>query len=94
VKRLKKKAPGHGEWVLGGVLLAVLVGLAAVSQGYWRRGLSLIGLALVIAGVLRGLLPVRRVGLLAVRSRPFDTLLLLGAGIALVALVFSVPPRS
>jgi hypothetical protein len=86
---VKNKTPGHGEWVLGAVLLAVLVGLAAVGQHYWRTGLSLIGLALVVAG----LLPVRRVGLLAVRSRPFDTLLLLGAGIALVALVYSVPTR-
>ena len=90
---MKKKTPGHGEWVLGAVLLAVLIGLAAVGQHYWRTGLSLIGLALVVAGLLRGFLPVRRVGLLAVRSRPFDTLLLLSAGIALVALVYSVPTR-
>jgi hypothetical protein len=88
---VKNKTPGHGEWVFGAVLLAVLVGLVAVGKHYWRTGLSLIGLALFVAGLLRAFLPVRRVGLLAVRSRPFDTLLLLTVGVALVALVFSVP---
>lgn len=88
---MRNASPGHSEWVLGGALLAVLVGLAAVGQHHWRMGLSLIGVTLVVAGLLRALLPVRRVGLLAVRSRAFDAVLMLSVGIALVVLVYSVP---
>ena len=44
------------------VLLVVGLGLLLVTFQYWRTGLIVIGLALVGAGVLRLLLPVRRAG--------------------------------
>ena len=70
-------------------ILVVGVGLVLVTFGYWRRGLVVIGLALIGAAVLRLLLPLRRVGLLAVRSRSVDVLLLAGAGLALTVLTLT-----
>jgi hypothetical protein len=76
-------------------LLAVLVlvgsGLLLVAVGGWRRGLVVIGLALVVAALLRLLLPVRRVGFLAVRSRLTDVLLLAGSGTALTIVALTLP---
>jgi hypothetical protein len=49
------------------------------------------GLALVGAALLRLLLPVRRVGFLAVRSRPVDVLLLAGTGLAMTVVALAIP---
>ncbi|PWW22858.1 hypothetical protein JD79_02021 [Geodermatophilus normandii] len=76
---------------LAAVLVAVAVGLGMVAVEHWRRGLLVVGLALVGAGLLRLVLPVRRVGFLAVRSRPVDVVLMAGAGVALSALTLVVP---
>ncbi|MGY1673240.1 DUF3017 domain-containing protein [Geodermatophilus sp. SYSU D00710] len=73
------------------VLVAVAVGLGMVALEHWRRGLLVVALALVGAGVLRLVLPVRRVGFLAVRSRPVDVVLMAGAGAALAVLSILVP---
>ncbi len=73
------------------VLLTVGTGLLLVTVGHWRRGLVVIGLTLVAAGVLRLLLPVRRVGFLAVRSRPTDVVLMAGAGLALTVIALAIP---
>jgi len=73
------------------VLVAVAVGLVMVTFEHWRRGLVVMGLAMVAGGLLRLLLPVRRVGFLAVRSRPIDVVLLLGVGVTLTAFALAVP---
>jgi Protein of unknown function (DUF3017) len=73
------------------VLIAVGVGLVLVTFSHWRRGLVVVGLALVGAALLRLLLPVRRVGFLAVRSRPVDVVLLGGAGLALTVIALAIP---
>ena len=73
------------------VLLVVGVGLLQVAFEHWRRGLVVIGLALVGAALLRLLLPLRRVGFLAVRSRPVDVVLLAGTGIALTVIALAIP---
>jgi hypothetical protein len=73
------------------VLAAVTAGLAAVSQDYWRRGLLVIGTILLGAGLVRLVLPERLVGLLAVRSRPFDVTMLVVLGAGIVALTLTVP---
>ncbi len=73
------------------VLLTVGAGLLVVTVGYWRRGLVVIGVALVVAAVLRLLLPLRRVGFLAVRSRPVDVVLLAASGLALTVIALTIP---
>jgi hypothetical protein len=76
-------------------LLAVLVtvgsGLVLVTFEHWRRGLVVMGLALVGAALLRLLLPVRRLGFLAVRGRPVDVVLLAGMGLALTVIALAIP---
>jgi hypothetical protein len=73
------------------VLVMVGVGLLLVAFDHWRRGLVVIGLSLIIAALLRLLLPVRRVGFLAVRSRPMDVVLLAVAGLALAVTALTIP---
>ena len=70
-------------------ILVVGAGLLLATLGQWRRGLVVIGLALIGAALLRLFLPVRRVGLLAVRSRSVDVLLLAGTGLALTVLTLT-----
>ena len=76
------------------VLIAVGVGLLLVTFEHWRRGLVVVGLALVGAALLRLLLPVRRVGFLAVRSRPVDVVLMAVAGFALTIIALAIPTAS
>jgi hypothetical protein len=74
------------------VLVAVGLGLFVVAVNRWRLGLVIVGLALIGAAVLRLLLPVRRAGFLAVRSRPVDVVLLAGTGLALAVIALMLPP--
>jgi hypothetical protein len=73
------------------VLIVVGLGLLQVALDHWRTGLVVIGLALVGAAVMRLLLPVRRAGFLAVRSRPVDVVLLAGTGLALTVVALTIP---
>ena len=50
-----------------------------------------VNLALVGAALLRLFLPERRVGFLAVRSRPVDVVLLAAAGLALTTISLAIP---
>jgi hypothetical protein len=76
-------------------LLLVLAGFAAgvtlVGLHYWRKGLFVTGLALLLGGFLRLVLPTRRAGALAVRSRTTDVLTLAAFGAAVVLLAAIVP---
>ena len=67
------------------------VGLVLVTFGHWRRGIVIIGVALIGAAVLRLLVPLRRVGFLAVRSRTVDVVLLAGTGLLLTVIVLTIP---
>ena len=73
------------------VLAVVAVGLALVAVEHWRKGLTVMGLALVGGALLRLFLPERRVGFLAVRSRPVDVVLLAAAGLALTIISLAIP---
>ena len=73
------------------VLVLVAIGLLEVTLDHWRRGLVLVGVALIGARVMRALLPVRRLGFLAVRSRPVDVVLLAGTGLVLTVVVLTIP---
>lgn len=81
-----------GQWPLASVLAGVFIGLAIVAAGHWRTGTTLIGLATTMGGVFR-LLPQQRVGLLAVRSKLMDVIVLLGVGIGIAVLAWLVPPQ-
>jgi hypothetical protein len=47
--------------------------------------------ALIGAAALRLLLPLRRVGFLAVRSRPIDVVLLAGTGVLMTVIALAIP---
>jgi hypothetical protein len=75
------------------VLLTVAIGLLLVTLDHWRKGLVVVGLALVGGALLRLLVPLRRVGFLAVRSRPIDVVLMAGTGLALTVIALAIPSR-
>lgn len=55
------------------IVLAVIVfGAVLVIMDRWRRGTFVFGSAMLLGAVFRAFLPANRVGLLQVRSRPFD----------------------
>jgi hypothetical protein len=85
------RSKGPGELALGLVLLGVVIGLALVAEDHWKQGLSLIGVTLLAAALARLMLPARRLGLLVVRSRPFDVAALALLGAAILGVTFQVP---
>ena len=73
------------------VLSVAAAGLVAVSQGYWRRGLAGVAAAMIVAAALRLALPTRRAGLLAVRGKALDVVVLASFGAAILVLAVLVP---
>jgi Protein of unknown function (DUF3017) len=71
------------------VLCGVAAGLAVVATNHFRRGSMLIAAAVFIGALARLMLPESQVGMLAVRRRWLDVLLMTAAavGITLVAFV-------
>lgn len=80
-----------GQWPLATVLTGVFVGLVIAWTGHWRLGSTVMGVFFTLGGLLR-LMPNQRVGLLLVRSRWLDCLVLLGVGIGILVLAWLVPP--
>lgn len=81
---------------LGGAVYLVVVavcvaGLLVVAFGPWRRGVTVIGSALLLAALFRVALTERSSGMLRVRGRWFDTVALAGAGAVLVVLAAVIP---
>ncbi|MGI8531055.1 MAG: DUF3017 domain-containing protein [Geodermatophilaceae bacterium] len=81
--------PRQAPFVL--VWFVILVGMGLIATEYWRRGLTIVGAAAVLAGVLRLVLPARRAGWLVVRSRPIDVLCFGFLGLALAVTAIAVP---
>jgi Protein of unknown function (DUF3017) len=77
--------------------LAVLVLLVAgfafirIQPEHWLRGVLVIGADLIVAGLLRLFLRTRRAGLLAVRSRLFDTVAYTGLGVLVITFGLLLP---
>jgi hypothetical protein len=81
---------------IGGMFyLAVLgvaaIGLGIVTQGSWRLGVKWIAAALVLAAVVRLVIPAQQAGMLAVRRRALDVVILAAMGVALWFLSVSIP---
>lgn len=54
------------------VWMMLVAGLVLVGLGLWRKGLLVMGSSMVLAGVVRTVLPSRLTGWLAVRNRTSD----------------------
>jgi hypothetical protein len=82
------------EWPIIAVLGALALSLTVVAANHFRRGTVLLALSVLFAAGLRAMLPAREAGLLAVRSRAADLVVLGGLGLGLLALALLVPPPS
>ena len=82
------------QWPLLTVLGGGVVGIVAIALDHFRTGSLLLSASVLFAALARAVLPARRVGLLVVRSRPFDVLVLLVMGLALLVLAIVVPAKS
>ncbi len=60
------------------VLLTMAVGLLRIVQYHWKEGSAWIGGALLVAALLRAVLPPRITGMVAVRGRAVDVLWCVG----------------
>jgi hypothetical protein len=89
-----KRPQTLGGVVYLGVLAAALVGLVIVLAGAWRTGLSWIGAGLLVAAFGRLVLSERGAGMLRVRRRWSDVLMLTVAGVGLIVLAVVVPNQS
>jgi Protein of unknown function (DUF3017) len=79
------------QWPLLAVLGGGVAGLSAIALDHFRSGCLALGVSVLFAAVARLVLPARRVGLLVVRSRAFDVLVLSAMGTSLVVLAVIVP---
>ena len=73
------------------VVAAALVGLVITAVGPWRTGVVWIGAGLLLAAFARLVLSEREAGMLRVRRKWSDVLMLTVAGIALIVLAVIVP---
>ena len=73
------------------VLALAAVGIAIVWSGNWRLGMRCLAGGLCFAAVVRLVLPGRDAGMLAVRNRFFDVLVLGGLGAAIFFLATTIP---
>ncbi|MEU6145413.1 DUF3017 domain-containing protein [Streptomyces sp. NPDC047081] len=92
-----RAAPGDApaparQWPILAVLGLVAIGLLLTALDFFRVGCLLVGVALLVGGVMRWILP--DVGMLAVRSRFTDiaTYGILGAAIVLMAMMVQPNP--
>jgi hypothetical protein len=85
--------PSLGGVLYSAVVVTVVVGLALVATGPWRTGVGVCGGALVAAALGRAAIPERMSGLLRIRRRPADVIVMLALGVALVALAAIVPDQ-
>jgi hypothetical protein len=68
-------------------VLAIVLGVVVyltVSPGHWRRGAGMIAVAMLLAGLLRLVLPRQYAGLLAARGRWMDSFCYLALGAAIL----------
>ncbi|MFC5063884.1 DUF3017 domain-containing protein [Actinomycetospora atypica] len=83
-RRLRAQAP------LAVVLAVVVVAFWRIGLQHWREGTTVLGLALLVAAVLRVALPDRTAGLLAVRPRRTDVLTYAAFGVVVVLVSLTI----
>jgi len=72
------------------VVAIALAGMGLVITQHWRKGAVLLGGALLVAALLRMVVPLDRVGLLAIRSRAVDVLCYSGFGVVMMVLALQI----
>jgi len=72
------------------VLTIVAFALLLISLAYWRRGTFALGVAMLLAGLLRAILSERTIGVLAVRGKVFDLLFYSGSAAFMLGLTIGI----
>ena len=75
------------------VLAVCAVGVGVVVTGEWRSGIRVCGGALLAGALVRAVLPNRDAGMLAVRFKALDVVMLVALGAALIFLAGSIPDQ-
>ena len=92
------QAPRRYPSTIGGAFYLVMLGVAGLGLVFvvlddWRTGVRLMGGSLVFGAVVRLVLPSRDAGMLAVRSKFLDAVLLIGVGVAMFVLAGAIPDQ-
>ena len=82
------------QWPITLVLIGVGVAMVLIGLDYFRRGAVLLSASVLLAAFLRLLLPEADAGMLVVRSRKVDVLILAVLGLGLSVFAFWVPAPS
>lgn len=82
----------HGTRVYLLIVLALVLGIVIAVAGFWRTGLLVVGLSLIVAGFARGFIKPDHLGLLRLRTTWIDVSWLLSLGVLLVVLAVVIPP--
>lgn len=93
---MPEQPPGRRPSTFGGVVYLVivamaLVGIAITAAGAWRTGVSWIGVGLLVGAGFRAVLTERGAGMLRVRRRATDVVMMAVGGSALIVLAVVVP---
>ena len=83
--------PTLGSLLYSAVVVTTVVGLLIAGTGAWRIGVGICGGGLIAAGIGRIMIPERMSGLLRVRRRGTDVVIMLAIGIGLVVLAVVIP---
>lgn len=78
--------------LVGGFVVLIVVASVLFVMEHWRRGTLLMGGALMYLAIIRWLVDSRLMGVLAVRSRKFDSWFTAILGLAMLWLALSVDP--
>ncbi|HET7326474.1 MAG TPA: DUF3017 domain-containing protein [Nocardioidaceae bacterium] len=80
-----------GTFAFFGALALAASGIGVAVTGSWRQGAGYVGAALLLACLARLVLPERMAGMLRVRRKAVDVVMLGVLGIGVVALSLVVP---
>ncbi len=81
---LRRRARAQAPLLLVLAIVVAVFVYMTVTPGHWRRGTAMIGVAMMLAGVLRLVLPAPHAGLLAARGRWWDSFCYLALGAAIL----------
>jgi hypothetical protein len=89
-----RKRSRYRQWPILLVVAGLVGSLGVVAADHFRRGTYLLAGTVLLAALLRLALPTRKAGLLAVRGRFTDVLILGGLGGGMLLLAWLVPKPS
>lgn len=92
-ERARRRPSTFGGLIYLVVVATTVVGLGLVAFGPWRRGIALVGVALLFASGMRLVINEGESGMLRVRGRWFDVAALGAVGVALITLATNIPDQ-